>query len=195
MDRISQRTALLLAAVVPALLVAGCGAGGNGTQAMKGAASPATPTDDTNSPDETETETGSEEPTSTESEGEGEGATPTATNTGPGLPRTAVESYFAALKSGNLDEVVSAFADHAVVEMDGEPTSEGTEAIRGLFKTELKDEQKATHTVDDVRTLGDKDAVVRSTSRRGDVAHRGLFLLMQDGGEWKITEFMDNQPS
>ncbi|MEV1177228.1 nuclear transport factor 2 family protein [Nonomuraea sp. NPDC049784] len=188
MTKISQRRALLLAAVVPALLVAGCAAGGNGTQAMKGAASPATPTEEM-SPDETENES----PAETGSEG----ATPSETRTGAGLPRSAIENFFSALKSGNLDQVVSAFASTAVVELDGEATADSTQAIRSLFQKQLQGgtEQQATHTVEDVRTISDKDAVVRSTSKAGSQTRRELFLLMQDSGDWKISELMNNQPS
>ncbi|MEQ4725467.1 nuclear transport factor 2 family protein [Nonomuraea sp. B19D2] len=188
MSKIFLRRGLLLAAVVPALLAAGCAAGGNGTQAMKGAASPATPTEET-SPTETETDGESPEETGNES------ATPT--DTGAGLPRSAIEDFFSALKSGNLDQVVGAFASTAVVELDGAATAESSEAIRGLFQKRLQagGERQATHTVEDVRTIGDKNAVVRSTSKAGNRTHREMFLLMKDGAEWKISELMNNQPS
>ncbi|MEV0229638.1 nuclear transport factor 2 family protein [Nonomuraea sp. NPDC050786] len=190
MSKIFQRRGLLLAAVVPAFLVAGCAVGGNGTQAMKGAAaSPTEETTEETSPGETETG----EPEETISEG----ATPTATSSGAGLPRSAVEDFFSALKSGNLDQVVGAFASTAVVELDGAPTAESPDAIRALVQKVLQggSAKQATYTVDDVRTIGDKDAVVRSTSKSGNSTHRELFLLMKDGAEWKITELMNNKPS
>ncbi|MFI7642393.1 nuclear transport factor 2 family protein [Nonomuraea sp. NPDC049400] len=190
MSKIFLRRGLLLAAVVPALLAAACAAGGDGTQAMKGAASPATPTEET-SPTETEPETDGESPEETETER----ATPT--DTGAGLPRSAIEDFFSALKSGNLDQVAGAFAGTAVVELDGEATAESAEAIRGLFQKRLQTggERQATHTIEDVRTIGDKNAVVRSTSKAGNRTHREMFLLMKDGAEWKISELMNNQPS
>ncbi|MEV4113762.1 nuclear transport factor 2 family protein [Nonomuraea sp. NPDC049695] len=198
MSKIFQRRGLLLAAVVPAFLVAGCAVGGNGTQAMKGEANQATPTEETTeetSPGETESPEGPESggPEETGSEG----ATPTATSSGAGLPRSAVEDFFSALKSGNLDQVVSAFASTAVVELDGAPTAESTDAIRALVQKVLQggSAKQATYTVDDVRTIGDKNAVVRSTSKAGNSTHRELFLLMKDGAEWKITELMNNKPS
>ncbi|GAA3258960.1 nuclear transport factor 2 family protein [Nonomuraea helvata] len=195
MSKIFQRRGLLLAAVIPAFLVAGCAVGGNGTQAMKGEAAQETPTEETTeetSPGETESpESGQPEETGSA------GATPTATSSGAGLPRSAVEDFFSALKSGNLDQVVSAFAGTAVVELDGAPTAESTDAIRALVQKVLQGEgaKQATYTVDDVRTIGDKNAVVRSTSKVGNSTHRELFLLMKDGAEWKITELMNNRPS
>ncbi|MFC4112215.1 YybH family protein [Nonomuraea zeae] len=195
MSKISQRRALLLAAIVPVVLVAGCSSAGNDTQAMKGAASPATPTD-TGSMMPEETGTGTAAPTDMES------ASPTATDTGAaggagGQARAVVESYFSALKSGNVDQVVGAFADDAVVALDGEATAEGTQAIRTLFQQQLKganEQAQATHTIDEARTAGSEDAIVSSTSKQGDETYRELFVLSKDG-EWKISQFMNNQAS
>ncbi|MEV4174226.1 MULTISPECIES: YybH family protein [unclassified Nonomuraea] len=189
MSKISQRRALLLAAIVPALLVAGCSAGSN-TQAMKGAASPGTPTDMDSMPPE-ETDTSSPEATDT-----GE-ATPTETGAG-GQAQSAVQGYFNALKSGNVDQVVSSFADDGIAAVDGEATAEGSQAIRTLFQKQLQganDMGKATHTIDEARTAGSDDAIVRSTSKQGGDNYRELFVLTRDGGEWKIAQFMNNQAS
>ncbi|MEU8357466.1 nuclear transport factor 2 family protein [Nonomuraea sp. NPDC048882] len=173
MTKISQHRALLLAAVVPALLIAGCSAN---TQAMKGAASPGTPTDmDSMSP-------GTASPSDT---------------AGGSQAESAVQGYFNALKSGNLDQVVSSFADDAVVAVDGQATAEGSQAIRALFQKlqGSQDMKQATHTIDQSRTAGDQDAFVRSTSKQGDDDYRELFLLSKDGEEWKISQFMNNQAS
>ncbi|MEV0380794.1 nuclear transport factor 2 family protein [Nonomuraea sp. NPDC050643] len=186
MSKISQRRALLLAALVPALLVAGCSAGNN-TQAMKGAASPATPTDMDSgmSPEETDMSTGTASPTDTATQG-GAG----------GQAKAVVQGYFTALKSGNADQLVSSFTDNAVVALDGEPTAEGSQAIRTLFQGQMQgsnDMGQATHTIEEARTAGSEDAVVSSTSKQGDDNYRELFVLSRDGGEWKISHFMNNQ--
>ncbi|MGP3963594.1 YybH family protein [Nonomuraea sp. 3N208] len=178
MSKISQRRALLMAAIIPAMLLAGCAAGGSGTQAMKGAASPATPTEDMMSPEETDTETDTASPTETG---------------GAAEARSAVEGFFNALKSGNLDQVTGAFADDAVVAVDGKATAEGTEAIRALFQGQLNEMKQATHTIEEDRPLGSEDAVVTATSKQGNGNLRELFLLSQDGGEWKISQFMNNR--
>ncbi|TMR16749.1 nuclear transport factor 2 family protein [Nonomuraea turkmeniaca] len=189
MSKISQRRALLMAAIIPAMLVAGCAAGGSGTQAMKGAAASPTdmptdmPTDDMMSPEETDTAS----PTGTDT------ASPTDTAGGADQPRSAVQGFFDALKSGNVDQVVGAFADDAVVAVDGEATAKGTQAIRTLFQGQLDEMKQATHTIEEDRTLGSEDAVVRATSKQGGDNLRELFLLSQDGGEWKISQFMNNQ--
>ncbi|SEG39821.1 conserved hypothetical protein [Nonomuraea solani] len=183
MSKISQRRALLLAALLPALLVSGCTAG-DSTQAVKGAglASP-TDMDSGMSPDETSTD----------------GASPSDTGTegGPGgQARAVVQGYFNALKSGNVDQVVSAFADDAMVAMDGQATAEGADKIRSLFQKELQganEMAQGTHTIEEPRTLGGDDAVVTATSKQGDDDYRELFLLSRDGGEWKIAQFMNNQ--
>lgn len=176
MSKVFQRWALLPAAIVPVLLVAGCDVGGDSTQAMKAAVTPTGPY------------TASASPTGT--------ATTTATTAGH--PRGTVESYFNALKAGNVDQIVGAFARNAVVEIDGEATAEGTKAIRSLYQQQLHgatDLLSATHTIVDVRTVSGENAVVRSGSKQGQARFRELFLLGKEGGKWKISEFMNNQSS
>ncbi|MFG1707877.1 YybH family protein [Nonomuraea sp. M3C6] len=184
MSKISQRRALLLAAIIPVVLVAGCSAGSD-TQAMKGAASPATPTD-----------TGSMEPEETDT-GESPSGTASPMETGVGGARGVVQGYFTALKSGNVDQVANSFSDSAVVELAGKATAKGTQAIRTLYQGQLQGNQQAqaTHTIEDARMLGEEDAVVRATSKQGNDNYRELFVLMQDGGEWKISELMSNKAS
>ncbi|WP_188187107.1 YybH family protein [Nonomuraea sp. SYSU D8015] len=180
MSEISQRRALLLATIVPAMLVAGCAAGGADTQAMKGAASPATPTDTMMSPEETDT------PMDT--------ATPTDTAGAEGA-RSAVQGFFDALKSGNVDQVMGTFADDAVVALDGAATATDTDAIRTLLQERLRAANgmaQATHTIEEARQLGE-GAVVRATSKQDNQNLRELFALTQDGGEWKIAELMTNK--
>ncbi|GAA2216168.1 hypothetical protein GCM10009850_116370 [Nonomuraea monospora] len=186
MSKISQRRALLLAAIVPALLVAGCSAGNN-TQAMKGAASPGTPTDmDSMSPEETDTS-----PDATDT------ASPTDTAGGGGQAQSTVQGFFSALKSGNVDQVVSSFSDDAVAAVNGQATAEGSQAIRTLFQKQLQGNgmKQATHTIDESRTAGDADAIVRSTSKQGSDNYRELFVLTKDGEDWKISQFMNNKAS
>ncbi|MEV4368726.1 nuclear transport factor 2 family protein [Nonomuraea sp. NPDC049637] len=189
MSKISERRALLLAAIVPVLLVAGCSAGSN-TQAMKGEASPATPTDTMMTP----TETGMESPTTTETMTET--ATPTGTMTAATQPRAAVQNYFDALKSGNVDAVVKTFAGDAVVAFDGQATATGSQAVRSLYEKLLKDGadlKSATHTIDETRSAGSQDAFARATSKQGDTTYRELFMLTHQGGQWLISRFMNNQ--
>ncbi|MEV4009680.1 nuclear transport factor 2 family protein [Nonomuraea angiospora] len=172
MSKVFQRWALLPAAIVPVLLVAGCDVGGDSTQAMKAAVTPTGPYT--------------------------RSASPTGTATAAGQPRGVVESYFNALKAGNVDQVVSAFTGNAVVEIDGEATAEGTQAIRSLYQQQLQgatDLLSATHSIVDVRTVSGESAVVRSGSKHGDARFRELFLLGKEGGKWKISEFMNNQSS
>ncbi|MEV4356108.1 nuclear transport factor 2 family protein [Nonomuraea sp. NPDC049625] len=176
MSKVFQRRALLPAAIVPVLLVAGCDVGGDRTQAMKAAVTPTGPYTRSPSPS----------------------PSPTATATAAGQPRGAVESYFNALKAGNVDQIVSLFTGNAVVEIDGEATAEGTKAIRSLYQQQLQgatDVVSAMHTIVDVRTVGAENAVVRSGSKQGDARFRELFLLGKEGGKWKISEFMNNQSS
>ncbi|MER7369423.1 YybH family protein [Nonomuraea wenchangensis] len=184
MSKISHRRALLLAAVVPTLLVAGCAAGTD-SQAMKGEASPASPTG-MMSPEETGT--GMETGTPTGS--------PTGT-AGAAQARTAVQGFFDAIKSGNVDKVTSSFSDDAVVALAGKATATGGSAIRSLFQDQLKnkDMSKATHTIEDSRDLGPQYAVVRARSKQGGDAYRELFLLADQSGQWKITDLMTNKAS
>ncbi|TMR96742.1 YybH family protein [Nonomuraea basaltis] len=184
MSKISQRRALLLAAIVPAMLVAGCAAGGNSSQAMKGAASPMTPTDTMMSPDDTDmsppigTDTGTASPTETG---------------GAGQARSVVQGFFDALKSGNADQAAGKFADDAVVALDGEPTAKGSDAIAKLFKDRLQDMKGQTHTIEESRAAGGDNAIVRATSKQDDEESRELFVVTRNGGEWKISQFMSNQ--
>ncbi|MFC5822788.1 YybH family protein [Nonomuraea insulae] len=177
MSKISQRRALLLAAIVPALLIAGCSAN---NQAMKGAASPGGPTDmDSMSPEQSDTSTGEASPT-------GAG----------GQAESAVQAFFNALKSGNVDQVAESFSNEAVAAVNGQPTAEGSDAIKGLFQKQLAGAngwKQATHTIEESRTAGSDDAIVRSTSKMGNDNFRELFLLTRDGGEWKISQFMNNK--
>ncbi|WP_084772052.1 YybH family protein [Nonomuraea candida] len=184
MSKISQCRALLLAAIVPALLVAGCSSGNN-TQAMKGAASPGTPTDmDSMSPGDTDSS-----PTDTGS--------PTDT-AGGGEAQAAVQGFFDALKSGNVDQVVNSFSDDAVAAVNGQPTAEGAQAIRALFQKQLQGAngmKQAEHTVEETRNAGSDDAIVRATSKQGDNNLRELFVLTREGEDWKISQFMNNRAS
>ncbi|MEV4283981.1 nuclear transport factor 2 family protein [Nonomuraea bangladeshensis] len=184
MSKISHRRAFLLAAVVPAMLVAGCAAGTD-SQAMKGEASPASPTG-MESPMETGTGMESGSPMETGS--------PTGT-AGAAQARSAVQNFFDVLKSGNVDKVVNSFSDDAVVAIAGKATATGGSAIRSLYQDQFKnkDVSKATHTIEDSRDLGQQYAVVRARSKQGGDAYRELFLLADQGGQWKITDLMTNK--
>ncbi|MFG1699085.1 YybH family protein [Nonomuraea sp. NPDC049309] len=176
MSKIFQRRALLLAAIVPALMVAGCSAN---TQAMKGAASP----------------TEMESPGADTSPEESPESSPGDTS-GGGQAETAVQGFFDALKSGDVDQVTDTFADDAVVLLAGQPTAEGSEAIKSLFEKQLQGGngmKEATHTIDETRTAGADDAIVRATSKQGNDNMRELFVLTREGEEWKISQFMNNK--
>jgi ketosteroid isomerase-like protein len=182
----SLRRSLLLAAMVPALLTAGCAAGGTG-QAMKGAASPASPTatddmTDTASPTDTGTDTGSPSPTDTSTGGAGDGS-----------PRGVVEKFYSALGSGNADQIVQSFTSDAVAAVDGEQTAEGTQALRTLFQGQ-GEADGGTPTIEESQVMG-KAAFVRATSGEGADEKRAFFVLEQQNGTWKIDRYMDNTAS
>ncbi|MFC7583226.1 YybH family protein [Nonomuraea antimicrobica] len=127
--------------------------------------------------------------------GESPGETSEASPTG-GAAEAAVQGFFKAVKSGNADQVASSFADDGVAAVNGQPTAEGTQAIRTLFQKQLQGGngmKSATYTIDESRPIGTEDAVVRSTSKQGDNNFRELFLLTKDGGSWKISQFMNNR--
>nr|SBO99313.1 hypothetical protein BN4615_P8829 [Nonomuraea gerenzanensis] len=124
-------------------------------------------------------------------------ASPTDTAGGGGQAQSAVQGFFNAVKSGNVDQVVNSFSDDAVAAVNGQATAEGSQAIRTLFEKQLQGNgmKQATHTIDESRTAGDADAIVRSTSKQGNDNYRELFVLTKDGDEWKISQFMNNKAS
>ncbi|WP_336213413.1 nuclear transport factor 2 family protein [Nonomuraea sp. LPB2021202275-12-8] len=193
MSMIFLRRGFLLAAIVPALLTAGCAAGGNG-QAMKGAASPASPTSDMETGMETDMQTDMqtdmESPTDTASPSPGDTSTGGA---GQGSPRGVIEKFYTALAAGNADQAVQAFTSDAVVAVEGEATAEGTQALKTLFQGQ-EDQAAGTPTIDETTTMG-KAAFVRATAGQGGDQTRAFFLLTKDNGDWKIDRFMSNSPS
>ncbi|MFD2350237.1 hypothetical protein ACFSTC_14235 [Nonomuraea ferruginea] len=171
------RRGVLLAMVVPALLTVGCAAGGTG-QAMKGAASPASPTG---------TETGM-----TESPMPGETGTATPTETGKGSPRSVVEKFYQALASGNGEQAAKMFTSDGVAAVQGQETAEGTQALTELFKGQQGG--GGTPSIEESETMG-KSAFVFASSGQGAEATRGFFLLMKDNDSWKIDRYMSNSAS
>jgi ketosteroid isomerase-like protein len=94
--------------------------------------------------------------------------------------------------------VAKTFADDAVAAVAGQPTATGTDAIQDVFKKQIDrpgNHAQATHNIDEARMAGDNDAIVRSTSKVGDKNMRELFVVSKDGGEWKISRFMNNNAS
>jgi len=183
MSTIFLRRGFLLAAIVPALLTAGCGGSG---QAMKGAASPVPPTStDTGMYSESPMDSGS--PTGTDTAG------PSPTGTGAAqAPRGALLKFYAALAAGNVDKVVSYFASDAVVAVEDEPTAQGTQAIRTLIQ-EKPDLGTGKPTIDESEVMG-KYAFVRATVGQNDEAVRAFIVLVQANGDWKIGRMMTNSP-
>ncbi len=182
----SQARALLLAAVVPAMLVTGCAAGGSNMRLMGAVASPTSPP--------MPSESG---PTPTESEMPTESGTMSLEPTGTEMtsPRAAVQAYFDAAKAGDAEKAADAFASDGMAAIAGKPTADGTEALRKLFEDEFKEKAERTHTFDETRTFGNEAAFVRTTSKEGDETYREFFLLKKSDGEWKIDLFMDNEPT
>ncbi len=187
------RRGILLAAIVPALLTAGCAAGGTG-QAMKGAASPPTappdtatgtgaPTDDMSPP---ATDTMSPSPTGTTSPTGGAGGADAA------APRAVVEKFYSALAAGNADEAVQLFTPDAVAAVDGEPTAEGAEGLRSLIQGQ--EERGGSPTIEEA-TVVDKWAFVRATSGEDADQTRAFFILGKQNGDWKISRYMSNSAS
>lgn len=185
------RRGILLAAIVPALLTAGCAAGGTG-QAMKGAASPPT------SPPDTSMETGT--PTTTD-------MSPTATDTASpsptdttsptggadaAAPRAVVEKFYSAMSAGNADEAVQLFAPDAVAAVDGEATAEGAEGLRSLIQGQ--EDRGGSPTIEESTVAGNW-AFVRASSGEGADEMRAFFVLSKANGDWKIARYMSNSAS
>lgn len=168
---------LLLAMIVPALLTAGCAADGTG-QAMKGAASPASPTStDTGMPD---------------SPAPGDSASPSGTQGGMASPRSVVEQFYKALAAGNADEAAKMFTSDGVAAVQGKETAEGTQALTEAFEGE---QVSGTPNIEESETMGKQAAFVSATSGQGAEATRGFFLLKKEGESWKISRFMSNSSS
>lgn len=182
----------MLAAVVPALLVTGCAAGGNDMRLMGAAASPM-PSESGPSP----YESGNMSPMPSES-GSMMSPEPSASESASMAPmtspRAAVQAYFDAAKAGEPDKAVEAFATDGMAAAEGKPTAQGTDALTTLFKELFKAKMTATHTFDETRTIGEV-AFVRTTSTEGTEKYREFFLLKKSGGEWKIERFINNTAS
>ncbi|MFG1942688.1 hypothetical protein [Nonomuraea sp. NPDC048826] len=164
---------LLLAMIVPALLTAGCAAGGSG-QAMKGAASPASPTGtDTGMPD-------------SPMPGDSGTASPTGTE-GASSPRAVVEQFYEALESGEADKAAKMFTSDGVAAVQGKETAEGTQALSDAFEGM---QVSGTPNIEESEAMG-KGAFVSATVD----SNRGFFLLSKDGNSWKIDRFMSNSSS
>ena len=187
----SQARALLLAAVVPALLVTGCAAGGNDMRLMGAAASPM-PSESGPSP------YGSGDmspmPSSRAMMSPEPSASESASMAPMTSPRAAVQAYFDGAKAGEADKAVEAFATDGMAAVQGKPTAQGTDALTTLFKELFKTKMMATHTFDETRMVGEV-AFVRTTSTEGSEKYREFFLLKKSGGEWKIERFMNNTVS
>ncbi|GGP09862.1 DUF4440 domain-containing protein [Nonomuraea glycinis] len=190
MSTTSLRRGILLAAIVPALLTAGCAAGGTG-QAMKGAASPPTaPSDtatDTGPPADMSppaTDTMSPSPSGTMSPSGGADAA---------APRAVVEEFFSAMADKDTDKAVALFAPDAVAAVDGEPTAEGTEGLRSLIKGE-EEETTGSPTIEEAMVV-DSWAFVRATKGEGADETRAFFVLSKENSDWKIDRLMTNSAS
>ncbi|MEU0567835.1 nuclear transport factor 2 family protein [Nonomuraea sp. NPDC005983] len=205
---IFQRRAYLLAAVFPAVLVTGCAASGNGSMRAVGNVSAASPSTTTYqymsppvSPPGTEPETPGEPYESAspyESESPYESGSPTGTaSPSPTTtavqttPKGTVQGFFDALKAGSVDQVVNAFASDGVAAVAGEPTAQGTQALRTVFKSKMSSMKSATPTFDETITGSDLAFVRTSTSN----AEKGrqFFILKKSGSDWKIARFMNNK--
>jgi ketosteroid isomerase-like protein len=185
------RRGILLAAIVPALLTAGCAAGGTG-QAMKGAASPPT------SPPDTSTDTGTPTitdmtptPTDTMSPSPTDTTSPTG-GADMAEPRAVVEEFYSAMAAGNADEAVKLFTPDAVAAVDGEATAEGAEGLRSLI--EGQEERGGSPTIEESTVAGNW-AFVRATSGEGADETRAFFVLSKANGGWKIARYMSNSAS
>lgn len=184
------RRGILLAAIVPALLTAGCAAGGTG-QAMKGAASPPT------APPDTTTETGAPTDDMSPPATDTMSPSPTGTTSPTGgadaaAPRAVVEKFYSALAGGNADEAVKLFTPDAVAAVDGEPTAEGAEGLRSLIQGQ---EERGGSPAIEEATVVDKWAFVRATSGEDADQTRAFFILGKQNGDWKISRYMSNSAS
>jgi ketosteroid isomerase-like protein len=189
MSTTSLRRGILLAAIVPALLTAGCAAGGTG-QAMKGAASPPT------TPPDTSTGTGgptdvSPPPTDTMSPSPSGTMSPTG-GADAAAPRAVVEEFYSAMADGNTDKAVKLFTPDAVAAVDGEPTAEGAEGLRSLIQGE--EDSDGSPTIEEA-TAVESWAFVRATKGEGADETRAFFVLSKENGNWKIDRYMTNSAS
>ncbi|NUW30773.1 hypothetical protein HTZ77_04975 [Nonomuraea sp. SMC257] len=174
MHKIFPRRSLLLAAIVPVLFAAGCASGG-GTEAMGGAASPGAPTSDMSS---MPMESGS----------------PTETMMGKNTPRGTVQRYFAALKAGNVDDIVKLFdAADGLAALQGSATAEGADALRKLYQQTVTGPQSGSYTIELSERHGDQYAFVRSSSEQDSQSYREFFILEKSGDGYKIDQLMTNQ--
>ncbi|MER6946129.1 hypothetical protein ABT294_19060 [Nonomuraea sp. NPDC000554] len=208
---IFQRRAYLLAAVFPAVLVTGCAASGSQPMRAVGNVSAASPTTTTYqsppvSPPGTEPETPGEPYESGgpyESESPYESGSPTTSPTGTmspsptttavqTTPKGTVQGFFDALKAGSVDQVVNAFASDGLAAVAGEPTAQGTQALRTLFKSKMSSWKSATPTFEETLTATDL-AFVRTTTSNEEKG-RQFYILKKSGSDWKITRFMNNKP-
>jgi ketosteroid isomerase-like protein len=189
----SQARALLLAAVVPALLVTGCAAGGNDMRLMGAAASPM-PSESGPSPYGSESGSMSPMPSESGNMSPEPSASESASMAPMTSPRAAVQAFFDAAKAGEADKAVEAFATDGLAAAEGKPTAQGTDALTTLFKDLFKTKMIATHTFDETRMVGEV-AFVRTTSTEGSEKYREFFLLKKSDGEWKIERFMNNSAS
>ncbi|MDA0638912.1 hypothetical protein OUY22_36345 [Nonomuraea sp. MCN248] len=165
---------LLLAMTVPALLTAGCGATGSG-QAMKGAASPASPTG---------TDTGMYE---SPMPGDSGTASPTGTAGAMTSPRAVVEQFYKALDEGEAQKAAKMFTSDGVAAVQGKDTAEGMQALTDVFEDA---KVEGTPNIEESEAMG-KAAFVSATVD----STRGFFLLANEGGSWKIDRYMSNSSS
>lgn len=114
-----------------------------------------------------------------------------------------VQAYFKALNEGNVQHIVSVFANEGAVFPTGAPTAIGTEGLTGNYRYVFDNfgfDLKVT--IADIRIKEDM-AMVQSNSK-GTVwikandqklteEFRELFVLNKVNGTWKIDKYMYNQ--
>lgn len=132
------------------------------------------------------------------------GSTANAQSKDKAAVETLVQNYFNALNSGDATKVTSYFTATGVLLASGAPTATGSEQINGTFKYVFDYFSYALNvTIGEVIVQGNY-AIISSTSTGSFVIKaksetvpadfRETFVMLKEGGVWRIARYMYNQP-
>jgi uncharacterized protein (TIGR02246 family) len=117
-------------------------------------------------------------------------------------PEGIVREYFAALSQGDVESVVSLFADDGTVMAEGMSTASGTSALRAVYEyaaASMRIQEVCTvdsvvrdASVAAVRTHSAGTLTILESGTTRHVAFRELFVLRLTNGGWRILEYMFN---
>jgi hypothetical protein len=116
-----------------------------------------------------------------------------ACNSGGNSPKATVEAMFAAMKTGNLDDMKKFItkSDVAMLEaaekfmgaLDPEAVKKAREKMTTEFKDKVKD---VTYVVKDEKITGDNATVTAEITQNGKTESQNFDLVKEDGA-WKIS--------